>query len=175
MTGRFLAILLAIAALAVTALAQETLGIVYRDPTGRFVLQYPRRDWLAFPGGGSTLVTVAERRARATVQIEHQRLNQPVNLDENRDLVVQIESDVVRERQLKVTDLKPVTPVTPIPGAIVLEFQRPGAAGPERVRQVSLVRGQDLYRVLCIATVADFPKYEAAFDQVARSFSVTTK
>ncbi len=153
-----------------SASAQDTL--LYRDPTGRFELQYPKRDWMVFPGGGSTLATVAERRARATVQIEHQRLNQPVSLEGNRDLVVQIESDLVRERQRKVGEVKAISPAKPIPDAIVLEFDRPGSGGPERVRQVSVVRERDLYRILCIAATAEFARYDAAFDAIARSFRV---
>jgi hypothetical protein len=155
--------------IAVPAVAQPRTKS-YQDPIGRFTLQYPQRDWIVFPGAGSVLVTIAEKNAKATVHVDYQFLNQPLSVDESRDLIVQIESDLIRQRQPKSDRIQPVA-TTAIPAAVVIDYVRPGVQGLERVRQFSLVRGQDLYRVLCVTPAAETAKFDAVFDQIARSFN----
>ena len=147
----------------------------YADPNGRFALQYPRSDWRVLPGAGATLATLAENRGRATVLIEYVRLNQPLKVDQNHDLIVQIESDLIRERQPGATDVTPGTARADRPSVVIIDYTRPGTGGPERIRQFSIVSDQHLFRILCVAATKDFTRYEPVFEQIARSFQITLK
>lgn len=168
---RLLRILLLLMCLqAAPALAQATRA--YADPQKRFSLQYPQRDWRVLPGTGSTLATLAENRGRATVQIEYLRLNQPLQVEQNRDLILQIESDLIRERQPGADQIAPAN-APDLPSAIVIEYNRRGADGSERVRQFSLVREQHLFRILCAAQIKEFARFQSVFAQIARSFEMT--
>ncbi len=142
----------------------------YSDPHGRFSLDYPKKNWQVLPGGGSTLATLAEKKGRATVQIEYLRLNQPLMVDQDHDLIVQTESSLIRERQPGATGIQGSAERPDLPGMVAIDFTRPGVSGPERVRQFSVVQGNDLFRILCVARVGDFQKFEMAFQQIARSF-----
>lgn len=165
-------VLLGLPGLGATLLAQRDLGS-YRDPYGRFALQHPR-DWLVLPGAGNTLLTLAEKRGRATIQIEYLKLNQPLDVAQARDLIVQIESDLIRERQPRVSEINALPAESALPAVVTVEFVRPGLQGPEWIRQFSVVRGADLFRILCLAPTAEFRRFEPMFKQVVRSFTIAT-
>ncbi len=167
-------VLLAMSLTLTTASALDAQGDTrpYSDPNGRFTVRYPRKNWQILPGGGSTLATLAEKNGRATVQIEFLRLDQPLRVEEDHDLIVQTESSLIRERQPAARQIQGLAARPDLPGMVSIDFTRPGAAGPERVRQFSVVNGQELYRILCVTRVNDFPKFQASFEQIARSFSV---
>jgi hypothetical protein len=145
----------------------------FSDPSGRFTLQYPKKNWQVLPGGGSTLATLAEKNGRATVHIEYLRLNQPLKVDQDHDLIVQTESSLIRERQPGATGIQGGPERPDLPGFVSIDFTRPGASGPEHVRQFSVVQGNDLFRILCVARLNDFQKFETIFQQIARSFRTT--
>lgn len=144
----------------------------HRDPAGRFAFQYPRKNWHLLPGGGATLVTIAEKNGKAAVHVEYFRLNQPLKAEENYDLIVDIEKSLVLERHPKAADIRGLPLRSVMPGAIAIDFTRPGGESLERVRQFSIVREQDLFRIVCAAQAADFAKFEANFDQIVRSFRI---
>ena len=55
---------------------------------------------------------------------------------------------------------------------VIVEFDRTGLKGPERVRQYSFPQSANLYRIVCSAPKNDFAKYEVIFAHVAASFRI---
>ncbi len=139
-------------------------------PDGRFTLQYPKKDWLAVPGGGGVLLTLTERRVEATVAVEDKALNQPLAPDDITDLFAQLEIDAIKERQPKATDFQSRLLEAEGRKIVIVQFTRPGLKGPERVRQFSIPAGPHLYRVVCSSSPAQFAKYEPVFAHIAASF-----
>lgn len=54
---------------------------------------------------------------------------------------------------------------------IIIQFTQTGLAGRTQVRPYSIPRGQDLYRLICSAAAAVFPRYSAVFSHIAASFT----
>jgi hypothetical protein len=145
----------------------------YRDPSNRFTFQYPRKDWLVFPGAGTTLATVGEKRGKVSIQIEYLQLSDPVNIQEVFDIVVGIETDFIRKQQPTAEGIK-AQPMRPdMKEALILEYTLPGGSGPDRVRQYSINKDRHLFRISCVAPASAFAKFEPVFDRLARSFVIT--
>jgi hypothetical protein len=145
--------------------------------------EYPKKDWeivprpntAVIPGATAPIVSVVQRKREAAVVIEQTRLHQPLALDDITDLFSQLEADSVRERQPQATDVK--AKLVDVGGGrrlAILTYGRPGVGGPERVRQYSIPAGADLFRLTCVATAAQFARYEAVFAHVAASFAVAS-
>jgi hypothetical protein len=139
----------------------------------RFTCEYPAKDWDVVPGGASSLVTVSQKKREATIVIEYQPMQlelQPSEIDDN---FAKLEAEPIGSRQSGVNGL--TAKIQDINGhrAIVLEYTRRGALGPEHVRQYSLPIGKHLYRVIGSAPVANFERYAAAFEVAALSFTVS--
>lgn len=144
----------------------------YTDPAGRFTMQYPRRDWQVFPGAGSALVTIGGAKGKASVQVEYFKLREPIKVDENYELIVGIESDFVRDRQPGADQIKGAPMRPDLKDIVVVDYVRPGAGGVDRIRQYSIISGANLFRVSCVAPATEFPKLEATFEQIAKSFVI---
>lgn len=166
---------IAAAAIAAAAAALHAQGQTqpYRDPSGRFTLQYPRRDWQVFPGAGSSLVTIGGGKGRASVQIEYLKLNEAIEVGENYELIVGIESDFIRDRQPGAGQITGLPMRVELKDIVVVDYTRPGVSGTDRIRQYSIISGANLFRVSCVAPAAEFPKLEPVFEQIARSFVIT--
>lgn len=144
----------------------------YKDPSGRFTLQYPKKDWQVFPGGGSTLVTIGGLKGRASIQIEYFKLNEAIKVDENYDQIVAIESEFIRNRQPDADQLTGLPMRPDMKDVVIVDYRRPGLTGPDRIRHFSIISGVNLFRVSCVAPAADFPRLEGAFEQIAKSFVI---
>lgn len=142
----------------------------FNAPGGRFVVQFPRRDWRIVPGGGSVVVTLAQTKGEAAVVIEHTSLNAPLAPEDITDLFAEIEMDELKKRNPGATAFRPGIVTGPEGRQSEIQFTRPGVNGSERVRQVSMPRRGDLYRIVCSAPVDLFPKYEAVFSHILESF-----
>ena len=137
-------------------------------------LEYPARDWEQLSGAGSVLTTLTTRRFDATVVIERSKLAAPLTSADLTDLFAEIEADLIREQFPSATGVTAALATHPKLGAVVrVDFSRPGPAGIERVRQISAPAGWYIYRVVCSARSADFPKYEATFNRVIESATIT--
>lgn len=143
----------------------------FKDPAGQFALEYPK-DWQVIGGAGDVTVTFAQKKSEAALVVEHFKMNTALAPEEVTELFAQIESDVLKERQPKATDV--VSKVVDQNGhrLIVIDYARPGLAGPERVRQYSFPVGQALYRLTCSAITAQFAKYDPMFAHVADTFKL---
>ena len=138
--------------------------------SAELTIEYPDRDWQQLPGAGTVLVTFATKRGDAAVVIERAKLGQPLNAGDLTDVFADIESDLVKERYPDATDVKATLAAHGTLGQVVrVEFTRPAAGGAERVRQFSAPGGWFIYRIVCSARTAEFPKHEATFDRVIAS------
>jgi hypothetical protein len=139
----------------------------------RFTCEYPAKDWDVVPGGASSLVTVSQKKREATIVIEYQPMQLELAANEIDDNFAKLEAEPISARQSGVSGLS--AKIQDINGhrAIVLEYTRRGATGPEHVRQYSLPIGKHLYRVIGSAPVSNFERYAAAFDVAAASFLVS--
>ena len=145
--------------------------IVLQDPSGAYTVEYPKKDWLVLPGGGASLVTLAQKKGEAAVVLERSRLNQALEPSEITDLFAQLEADHVKETQPRSADVRSrVIDAGPRRLAAV-QYNRQGQGGPETVRQYSIPVGRTLYRLICISTAARLAKYEALFAHIAASFA----
>jgi hypothetical protein len=145
----------------------------YKDPSGRFTFQYPKKNWQVFPGAGSSLATIGGNKGRTSVQIEYLKLNAPIKVDENYELIVGIETEFIRDRQPGAEQIKGVPMRPDLKDIVVVDYVRPGVSGVDRVRQYSIINGVNLFRVSCVAPAAEFPKLQATFEQIAKSFVIT--
>jgi hypothetical protein len=155
----------------VAAHAQQTQP--YRDPSGRFTFQYPKKDWQVFPGAGSSLATIGGNKGKASVQIEYFKLADAIKVSDSYNDIVQNESEFIRERQPGADQIRGQAMRPDLKDIVVIEYTRPGMSGVDRVRHYSIVSGMNMYRVSCVAPVGDFPKLEATFEQIAKSFVIT--
>jgi hypothetical protein len=162
-------IALVVSVLATNAAAQTQ----YKDPSGRFTFEYPKKDWQVFPGAGSSLVTVGGAKWRASIQIEYFSLNGPLKVSDNYDAIVSNESEFIYSHQPGAEQLKGLPMRPDLKDSIIVEYTRPGLSGRDRVRQYSMISGAHLFRISCVAPLSDFQKLEATFDQIAKSFAIT--
>ncbi|MBI2835033.1 MAG: hypothetical protein HYX76_11475 [Acidobacteria bacterium] len=146
-----------------------------QGPSGRFNLEYPKKDWQAVPGGGFVLVTLAQKKGEAAIVVEHATLNIALTAADIDDVFAQTEADLVRERQVAATNVTAKLLDVGPRRLILVEFGRPGIKGAERVRQYSFPVGTDLYRLICSSAVAQFTKFEPVFAHVAASFTIVSR
>jgi hypothetical protein len=139
----------------------------------RFTCAYPSKDWDIVPGGAASLVAVTHKKHEATIVIEYQPMQIELAPSEVDDNFAKLEVEPITSRQSEVTGL--TSKILDVSGhrAIVIEYSRRGAMGPEHVRQYSLLIGKNLYRVIGSAPNASFEKYAPTFEVAAQSFAVT--
>ena len=141
----------------------------FKDPNERFTLAYPK-DWQVIAGAGDVLVTFAAKSGEAALVVERFRMNTTLAPEDITELFAQIETDVLKERQPKATDVIAKIDAVASMRAIVIDYARPGLSRPERARQYSFPTGQELYRLTCSTVAVQFPKYDPVFVHVAESF-----
>ena len=143
--------------------------VAFKDPGQQFVLEYPK-DWQAIGGAGDVVVSLAQKKNEAAVIVERFKMNTALAPQDVTDLFAQIETDVLKERQPKATDVASKVVDQNGQRLIVLDYARVGVAGPERVRQYSFPLGQVLYRLTCSAPTVHFAKYDQVFAHIADTF-----
>jgi hypothetical protein len=142
-----------------------------RPATSRFTVEYPKEDWLVTLGGDAALATFTHRRGEAAVVIERSTLNQPLAPGDITGVFAEIEMDLVRERIPEASGFEARLIEAGSDRVVAIQYLQPGLKGVERVRQYSIARGQDLYRLVCRAGVEQFPRHEAVFAHIAASFT----
>jgi hypothetical protein len=139
----------------------------FKDPNGQFTLDYPK-DWRVIGGVGDVIVTLAEKKNEARILIERFKLKS--ELKQVTDLFGELETEVLKERQPKATDV--TTKMVEQNGMrlVAIDYTYPGLAKPERARQYSLPVGEVVFRVTGSAITAQFAKYDPMFAHAAESF-----
>lgn len=139
----------------------------------RFTCAYPAKDWEVVPGGAAALVTLTHKKHEATIVVEYQPMQIELAPSEIDDNFAKLEVEPIGARQTEVSGLN--SKILDVNGhrAIVIEYSRRGASGPEHVRQYSLPIGKNLYRLIGSAPNQSFEKYAPTFEVAAQSFVVT--
>lgn len=143
----------------------------FKAPNGRFSMEYPRSDWIVLPGGGDVVLSLAQRNGEAVVQVQHSMLKTALAAEEITDLFAQLEVDTLKDQDQSAADFQPRVFDAGDRRLIIIQFTQPGLTGRNQVRQYSIPRGQDLYRLICSAAVSQFSKYSAIFSHIAASFT----
>jgi hypothetical protein len=135
-----------------------------------FQLEWPKKDWLMVPSGALSLVLV-NKKGDASVVIQRSLLRQPLDPSDITELFAQLESDAIKERQ-RALDLQARVIDAGGRRLVVVQYQRDGALGVERVRQYSVPAGRWLYRLVCVSSAAQFLSFDPIFAHMAASFAV---
>ncbi len=138
----------------------------------RFTCEYPAKDWDVVPGGASSLVTISQKKREATIVVEYQPMQLELASNEIDDNFAKLEAEPISSRQSNVSGL--TARISDVNGhrAVVIEYSRRGAMGPEHVRQYSLPIGKHLYRVIGSTPMAMFERYAPTFEVAAESFAI---
>lgn len=145
----------------------------FKDPDGRFTFEYPKKDWMAYPGGGPIVATVASKKGDAAIIVEHAWLTQPLAPSDITELFAELEVEVVRERVPKATDFQTQVIDAGEQRLVVVQYVRQGVTGMERVRQYSIPAGRHLFRISGVAALVTFGSVERWFAHAAATFAAT--
>lgn len=136
-------------------------------------LDVPKKDWMALPASGPVLWMMTTKKGDGVVIVERTALRQALEPSDITELFAQIETDAIKEGQPKAADFQSRVIDAGERRLVAVQYGRPGVLGSERVRQYSMPVGAQLYRVICIASAAQFAAYDPVFSHVAASFTVT--
>jgi hypothetical protein len=144
---------------------------IFQSPL--FKLEIPKKNWdPILIGIGSSFVVFPEKSREAAVAIEAIKVR-GLKDEEIVDQTATLEIDDWRKRRPLASGFKHEIITTPGGRVIVIDFTQPGSRGLERVRLYALLRGTDLYRVICTATPASFDKYQDVFRTMALTLTPT--
>ncbi|MFN8060505.1 MAG: hypothetical protein U0Q12_15225 [Vicinamibacterales bacterium] len=143
----------------------------FKDPNGRFSVDYPAKSWIRLPGAGSTLLTLSEEDVEATIVVEVVPMDVPLAPDEVTTLFAELEAVGVRKREKNADEFVQRVITAGARRVAVVEYTRRGTKGIERVRQYSFPVGANLYRMACSTGVQRLKKYAPVFSHVAASFA----
>lgn len=138
----------------------------------RFTCEYPAKDWDVVAGGASSVVTLTQKKHEAAIVVEYQPMQLELASSEIDDNFAKLEAEPIAARQTEVSGLTARILDVNSHRAVVIEYSRRGAMGPEHVRQYSLPIGKHLYRLIASAPTALFERYAPTFEVVASSFAV---
>ncbi len=141
-------------------------GMTYRDPEGRFRLDYPSRTWRLETSEPPFIVTLSDNDGNAAMRVE---LGPASARDRDPDRLVQHELARIHEADAGVEEivLRKPRPALPL---VVVDYRRPTGSDWEQVRHYLRVDGPQPYRLVAIAPVNRFTLVEGVFNLVARSF-----
>jgi hypothetical protein len=140
-------------------------------PSGEWALEYPR-NWLASLGGGSTLAILLPKNAEASVTIERARMNVELSPKDLTDFFLVAEVELIKQEQRSAVAISQKIVGAPDGRVFIVQYERPGLKGPDRVRQYSLPVGGRVYRLQCAAPASAFGKYEPLFAHIAATLTV---
>ena len=140
----------------------------FKDPSGRFEIDYPAKDWKPLPSGGSSLAVFSGKDG-PTLFVDHLRLEEPLTPDEI-GAMPEVEVARLREQQPKVKDFKADRVDSKAGRGVIIQYSRIGTV-PESVMQLSILVGpQDLYRLNGIVPDKVLPKYGSMILHMIQSF-----
>lgn len=142
-----------------------------RGPDAAFQIEWPRKDWMTLPGGGSLVLAFASKKGDAVVLVEQVPLRQALEADDITDLFGQLEADAIKERHPRAAEFQSKVIESGERRLVAVQFTRPGVLGNERVRQYSIPVGKQLYRLTCASAAAQFAAYDPLFAHMAATFS----
>jgi hypothetical protein len=150
----------------------QTLKVrAYVDPSKRFTLEYPAKDWTAYPGGITSLVLLHQKKGHASVVVERTTL--PVAAEQRfvNDLYLSLRAEELQNAEPQSSAIEQRVIEDGEFRIAVLVYSRPGISSHESLRIYHMLRGRHLYRVICRAAQGQMPQFEAVFAHIAASFS----
>jgi hypothetical protein len=161
-----------------SAYAQKVLGIfgsgktqytVYRDPSAKFEIEQPSKDWGLDRPGGSAVAIISRNDRAATLVIDLATLTEPLAESEIATNA-QIEIDTLKEQQPNAKGFtSEVFECKGGKGALI-KYSRIGAKGAERVLRYMIGVDRDLYRLDAVVADASAAKYEPILMHMIQSF-----
>lgn len=142
----------------------------YADPSKRFTIDYPAKDWTPYPGGVLSLVTFHQKKGQASVVVERQTLPSFAEQRFVNDTFIGLRAEEVRSADPQSSAIEQRTIESGEFKIAVLVYSRPGATGPESLRTYHMLRGRHLYRIVCRAVQGQLPAFDAIFAHMAASF-----
>lgn len=143
----------------------------YADPSKRFTIDYPAKDWTPYPGGVQSLVVFQQKKGEASVVVERQTLPSVAEQRFVNDTFISLRAEEVRSADPQSSAIEQRTIEDGEFRIAVLVYSRPGTAGPESLRTYHMLRGRHLYRIVCRAVQGKLPQYDPIFAHMAASFS----
>jgi hypothetical protein len=143
----------------------------YQDAARHLSLDYPK-GWQIVSGAGSVIVTFAQKKSEATVAIEYEALDEPLQNADITEVSMNLEVKRLKLQTPQAENFKP-TIVDEKGGRrlVVVDFTRPAVtAGVDRAREYSFVSGKERYRMTCSAGKTLFDKYVPVFEHMVASF-----
>src|SRR5262249_13771628 len=135
---------------------KDTSYQTFKDPSGRFQLEYPKKDWRLLPSGGSSLAVFAHKDG-PTLFIDHTKLSDALPPGEFEALPAQ-QITRIQEEQPTAKDFKSDALETKAGRGVVTRYSRV-ASGPESVVRCSIPVGRDLYILSGVVPVKLSSKY----------------
>ena len=139
----------------------------FKDPAGRFELEYPTKDWRLLPSGGSSLAVFARNDGPALF-VDHLQLVgrlTPAEVDAMPDL----ELGRIKDQQPTARNFKNESFESRSGRGVLIRYARVGTQ-PESVVHYSIAVGQDLYRLIAVVPEKMFSKYELVVLHMIASF-----
>jgi hypothetical protein len=148
---------------------------LFTDPNRRYSVEFPSGwDWTVVEGASEPLSTFVHPKKEAAIVVERFRMKQVLAQADITDVFAQIETDVLKENQPRVSEVNARVITQGQKRLVQIDYKRPGIGEPgkvedERVRQFSFPIGGSLYRITCFSLASQFGRYEAIFQWAAES------
>jgi hypothetical protein len=140
---------------------------IYRDPAGRFQLEYPTKDWHLLPNVGSSLAVFTHNDG-PSLFVDYVKLSAaltPGELEQMADLEV----TRIKQQQPSAKDFKSDALETRAGHGVVTHYSRVGS-GPESVVDCAIPIGLDLYRLNGVVPLRLSSKFEPIVMHMIQSF-----
>lgn len=141
---------------------------IYRDPEGRFEMEYPAKDWRVLPSNSASTLVGFSRNDGPTFFVDYVRLRDKLTKGEL-DAMPDVEVQRLKELQPKATAFKAELLESKAGSGVLIKYSRTGT-GPESVIQYSVVANVDLYRLNGVVAEKQLSKYEPVIMHMIQSF-----
>ena len=142
--------------------------LTFKDPAGRFEVQYPEKDWKRLPSGGSSLVVFA-RNDGPTLFVDHVRLIEALTPAEIGGMPA-VELSTLKEQQPAAKEFKSEMLDSKAGRGVLIRYSR-DSGGPETVVQYTIAVGQELFRINGVIPDKQLAKYEPVVMYMIQSFT----
>jgi len=145
---------------------------IYKDPQGRFEMEYPTKDWRVLPSNSASTLVGFSRNDGPTFFVDYVRLRDKLTKGEI-DALPDDEVQRLKDLQPKATGFKTELLESKSGSGVLIKYSRPGT-GPESVIQYSFAANVDLYRLNGVVPEKQLQKYEPVIMHMIQSFQSKT-
>lgn len=139
----------------------------FKDPSNRFEIAYPEKDWRILPSAGSNLAVFA-RNDGPTVFVEHVALTEHLTPAELA-VMPDMELERIKAQDRPTKDFKSDMFESKSGRGVLIKYFRIGQ-GPESILQFTIAVGGDLFRLNSVVPERLFAKYEPILMYMIQSF-----